>query len=117
MTLDLKKDFSIGSPPLQQLKKDPKTDAPVTNRGGIWENGTHVLIQGGHFYDALRYNESVYYKKKDKIPPYQIWAFDLEAHRWSEVDFEIDPKDAIIQRAVSGASVCVKDQDLCYYFG
>ncbi|KAI5796568.1 hypothetical protein EDC01DRAFT_629368 [Geopyxis carbonaria] len=105
MMLDLTKDFLIGSPPLQQIKKDPKTDAPVTNRGGIWENGTHVLIQGGHFLDVLRWNESVYYKPKAEIPPYEIWAFDLETHKWSEVDFVIDPKDAIVERAVSGASV------------
>lgn len=117
--LDLSAPFDVGSPPLTQYKKNPMDGTPVTNRGGLWANSTHLLSQGGHFYNASIYNTSSYFVPKPAIPEYSIWAFPLDAEDpvWSQSKFTVSPGDAVVERTVAGAATCDESGERCWWLG
>lgn len=98
--------------PLWQVRKS--VDIPVLNRFGIWTDSTQdfIYIQGGHFYEAPKWNESQYFIKKEDIPDYSIWRFNVRTKEWSNVTGEHDTK-----RACAGAAISVPKQNQSYYLG
>ncbi|TGZ76306.1 hypothetical protein EX30DRAFT_258051 [Ascodesmis nigricans] len=120
MSLPLDKDFPVNEPPLQLWHPRNSLTHPPANRGGLWSNGTHIFSVGGHYYNASRYMDSYYAVPQDSIPPFEIWAGDVQRRQWAKVDHVATPGERL-DRTVSGAAMCVvkegKDVNKCYYLG
>lgn len=119
MSLSLASDFAVGKPPLTLWQPRNARSHPPTNRGGLWRNQTHVFSVGGHYYRALRYNESDYYVPQDSIPGFEIWAGDVKRRQWEKFEFKGVGRERL-DRTVSGAAECTQEDgadEKCYYLG
>jgi hypothetical protein len=84
----------------------------------MWKDpeGDSIYIQGGHFYDAALWNESIYFVSKRDIPPYNIWKFDLQSQKWSDVTKAGGDKSQF-NRTFGGAALSVPSIKKSFYLG
>ncbi|KAI9891894.1 MAG: hypothetical protein M1814_002279 [Vezdaea aestivalis] len=111
--IDLSKPFIVSDFPIETHKRIASDGVPVLSRFGLWDDGQDcVFVNGGHFFDADKWNSSRYFLPKENLPPYNIWRFCLSTRSWTKVY-----EDTQTNRTLGGSFVSIPGQDTNYYLG
>lgn len=104
LKLDLSKDFSIASAPIEGL---PKPDGPpAVALGYLWNDFTDLYVYGGQYSDT----------PVAQPDDFQLWKYSIEDKSWSVPDTTVKGGGKI-ERAAEGAGVSIPNRGKGYYFG
>ncbi|KAK5046741.1 hypothetical protein LTR84_007502 [Exophiala bonariae] len=106
-----------------QKPNDGKAKFQITNHGGLFISADQKKLwyQGGHFYNAAGWNESLYHVDKPDIPEWQLWELDLTNHLqkpngWLDVTNGVAGHENV-NRTFAGASVSVPGIGKSFWIG
>lgn len=112
LTLDLTKDWSIGSPTLKGL--DVPDGPPKVAMGYLWQDYDNLYLYGGMAAD----------NPPAKPPSDSIWRYSIADGKWDEFKEPktsdgnySEPENQRVQRSAEGAGVSVPELGLSWYFG
>ncbi|KAF7550449.1 hypothetical protein G7Z17_g5689 [Cylindrodendrum hubeiense] len=112
VTLDLTKDWDIGSPALQGLEQPD--GPPAVSMGYLWHDYNNLYLYGGQFSDSPFVDPG----------PESVWKYSIKDSKWTEFEDpktsagnESEPADVVVHRAAEGAGLSVPELGLSWYFG
>ncbi|CZR35073.1 uncharacterized protein FPRO_00805 [Fusarium proliferatum ET1] len=112
LTLDLTKDWDIGSPALKGLEKPD--GPPEVSMGYLWHDYNNLYLYGGQFSDTPYVDPE----------PESVWRYSIKNEEWTEfknpetsAGNESEPGNRPVHRAAEGAGLSVPELGLSWYFG
>ncbi|KAI9768109.1 MAG: hypothetical protein M1840_005143 [Geoglossum simile] len=121
LILDVSKSFSArGSLPLTSLRKSTSNPrVPVLIRHTLWRSDSldDVYMAAGLFQDDFGGDQSEFFTKKEDIPVFSIWRFNLKTRAWAEEPFNFSSRGRLLERTYAGAGVSVPKLNLSFYQG
>ncbi|KAM5356117.1 hypothetical protein ACJ41O_002763 [Fusarium nematophilum] len=112
LTLDLTKDWDVGSPTLKGLERPD--GPPEVSMGYLWHDYNNLYLYGGQFSDSPYVDPQ----------PESIWRYSINDETWAEfknpktsAGNESEAGDEPVHRAAEGAGLSVPELGLSWYFG